>query len=438
MSDRSHITSEDAHASCCIASNQHSAAKELTSYQNSSASRRFLPAPSRQSPGIPKRFSTPSARQSAPRFVKSSAAHPSTPISRTPSRKRLEDEVDTSFEEHNSSSPPLPSRLRFSSSLSRPQEAIDDASDEDDILAESRSDELSRENDDDDLSDLLYLEQLRGNKAAQPPEPEQDARHSGTLSRKRRRTYAVETATEDVFAISSSPSPQKDHLAQISEDEDLQANVTSIKSLEDAERPAAESDEEVSCSPIGTSSAITATRFRIPTPAVFPPPRSSARPAFKLPPVQNVASLGRSATSSLPDAFSPSRRRGKKDYIPGGSADTVRNWVLALAAEESKTTQIYTESFRVVQMRDGHHESRCVLVEDEHGRKWILINESAKAGSDSMLREVTVGCSVGIRISSTVPNLQLDYQEQLDIHGRGQTNMPLNEWSVGIMWDVLE
>jgi hypothetical protein len=112
--------------------------------------------------------------------------------------------------------------------------------------------------------------------------------------------------------------------------------------------------------------------------------------------------------------------------------------VLALAAEESKTTQIYTESFRVAQMRDGHHESRCVLVEDEHGRKWILINESAKAGSDSMLRKVTVGSSVGIRISSAVPNLQPDCQEQLDIHGHGQANMPAGEWSVAIMWDVLQ
>jgi hypothetical protein len=434
VSDRSYITSDDAYAGFCIASNQDSAAKELTSYQNSSASRRFLPAPSRQSPGIPKRFNTPSASQSAPRFAKSTAVHTSTPISKTPSGKRLEDQIDSGFEEHNSSSPPLPSRLRFSSSLSRPRDAIDDASDEDDILAGGRSDELSRENDDDDLSDLLYLEQLRGNKAAQPSEPEQDARQS----RKRRRICATETATEDVFAISSSPSPKKDHPTQISEDEDLQANITSIKSLEDAERPAAESDEEVGCSPIGTLSAITATRFRIPTPAVFPPSRSSTRPAFKLPPVQNVASLGQSATSSLPDAFSPSRRRGKRDYIPGGSADTVRNWVLALAAEESKTTQIYTESFRVVQMRDGHHESRCVLVEDEHGRKWILINESAKAGSDSMLRKVSVGCSVGIRISSTVPNLQPDYQEQLDIHGHGQANMPADEWSVAIMWDVLQ
>jgi hypothetical protein len=438
VSDCGYITSDDAYASRCIASNQDSAAKELTSYQNSSASRRFLSAPSRQSPGIPKRFNTPSASQSAPRFAKPTAVYPSTPISRTPPGKRLEDEIDTGFEEHNSSSPPLPSRLRFSSSLARPRDAIDDASDEDDILAGSRSDELSRENSDDDLSDLLYLEQLRGNKAAQPPKPEQDVRQTGKLSRKRRRICATETATEDVFAISSSPSPKKDHPTQISEDDDLQANITSIKSLEDAERSAAESEEEVNYSPIGTLSAITATRFRIPTPAVFPPPRSSTRPAFKLPPVQNVASLGQSATSSLPDAFSPSRRRGKKDYIPGGSADTVRNWVLALAAEESKTTQIYTESFRVVQMRDAYHESRCVLVEDEHGRKWILINESAKAGSDSMLRKVTVGCSVGIRISSTIPNLQPDYQEQLDIHGHGETNMPADEWSVAIMWDVLQ
>jgi hypothetical protein len=323
----------------------------------------------------------------------------------------------------------LPSRLRFSSSLSRRRDAIDDASDEDDILARNKSDELSRENDDDDLSDL---EQLRGNKIAQPPEPEQDARQSGKLSRKRRRIHAIDTATEGVFAISSSPSPEKDHPTQISRDEDLLANITSNKPLEDAEPPAAESEDEIGSSPIGTVSATTATRFRIPTPAVFPMPRSSTRPAFKLPPAQNVVSPGQSATLSLPDAFSPSRRRSKKDYIPGGSADTVRNWVLALAAEESKTTQIYTESFRVVRISDGHHENRCVLVEDENGRKWALINESTKVGSDSVLRKVTVGCSVGIRIGNTVPNLQLD------IHGPGQTSVPANEWSLGIMWDVLE
>src|SRR5437868_1484711 len=103
------------------------AAKELTSYQNSPASRRFLPAPSRQSSGIPKRFNTPSASQSAPR----SAVYPSTPISRPLSSKRLEDEIDTGAEDHNPSSPTLPSRLRFSSSLSRRRDAIDDASDED-------------------------------------------------------------------------------------------------------------------------------------------------------------------------------------------------------------------------------------------------------------------------------------------------------------------
>jgi hypothetical protein len=288
------------------------------------------------------------------------------------------------------------------------------------------------------LPDLLYPEQLRGNKAAQPPDRGQDVRQTEKLSRKRRRIYATETATGNVFTISSSPSPEKDHLAQISEDEDVQANITSIVSLEDAERPAAESDEEVGSSPTGRVSAIMTTRFRIPNPSGVPTSRSSARPAFKLPPVQNVVSPGRSATSSLPDAFSPSRRRGKKDYIPGGSADTVRNWVLALAAEESKATQIYTETFRVVQMRDGHHASRCVVVEDENSRKWILINESARAGSDSMLKKVTVGCSVGIRVSCTVPNLQLDYQEQLDIRGRGPASMPANEWLVGIMWDVLE
>jgi hypothetical protein len=424
----SHNAPDDAYASSCIASNQITTAKQLTGHQNPSAPRRFLAVSSTQSHVDQRKSNTRATGQSANCFAKPTPLSSSTPFAKTSSIRKSEDEVETCFEEQSSSSPPLPTRLRFSSSLSRYRDAIDDASDGDEVLAASRPENVA-EDDEDDLSDLLYLERLRDTKAPRRSEGEHDVHRFELMSRKRQRTSDAETAIDDVIAISSSLSPEQPYSGRVSDDDDF---------LEDTE---AHADENFTSSPTGPTSALASSRFLIPTPAVFPTPTSSTRPSFKVPHGQNVATLSQSASSSLPDAFSPSRRRGKKDYILGGAADTVRSWVLALAAEESKAAQTYIERFRVVEIGDDHREGSCELVKDENGRRWLLINESAKGGGrgcDLIPRKVTVGCSVGIRASGAALNLRLDLRKQLETNRPKETKPMTEEWSIGIMWDILE
>ena len=63
--------------------------------------------------------------------------------------------------------------------------------------------------------------------------------------------------------------------------------------------------------------------------------------------------------------------------MPGGAADTVRSWVLALAAaaadDEAPAGQTtYTERFTVVETADdGPEEARCSLVRDENGTRFV-------------------------------------------------------------------
>jgi hypothetical protein len=431
---------DDAYASSCTASDRIRTAKQLTSYQNSSASRRFLPTSSAQSLVAQRKFNSPVVGQQADRFAKSTPVVSSTPFGKTASVRRTEDEIDAVVEERSSSSPPLPARLRFSSSLSRHRDNIDDASDEDEVADAGRPENIPQD-DDDDLSHLLYLEKIRGTKTPQHSERENGLHQAKAIPRKRQRISGTGTARDDVIAISSSPSPEPTYSAQVSDDEDIQNGFSHGHSGGTTAEPLAPAYDEFTSSPTGPVSPLGSSKFRIPTHAVFPTPISSTKLSFKLPQVQSAATLGQSASSSLPDAFSPSRRRGKKDYIPGGAADTVRSWVLALATEESKAGQTYTERFKVVEMTDGYREDRCELVRDENGRRWLLMNENAKvggSGSDSELQKVTVGRSVGIRVGNTALSLQLDRRKQLDKDSPNEIENLAEEWSVGTKWDLLD
>ena len=327
----------------------------------------------------------------------------------------------------------MPSRLRFSSSLSRHRDVIDDGSDEGEIPAASEAGNSALD-DDAGFPDLRCLEHLQGSNVRRPTDSEHDPQRTKSLPRKRRRISGTDKFTDDAIAISSSPSPELLHSMDMSDDEDFHTGLSDV----DHE---VELEKDTSSSPIGPSPAIASTRFRMPTPAAFHTPVPSARLTFKLPQVQAAAVQGQSVGSSLPDAFSPSRRRGKKDYIPGGAADTVRSWILALAAQESNAAQAYTYRFRVVEMRDDGGDGRCVLVKDESCRWWLLINEGNKAargGNNAAATKVTVGSLVGIKDSSVALNLRLDHLERLDVRRSSVLNTVGKEWSVGIIWDVLE
>lgn len=374
---------------------------------------------------------TPTAGQSASRFAKPASVSSSALFAKSPSVRRPEDEIETGVEEPSSSSPPLPTRFRFSP---RPRDSIDDDIDGDEVLDASRPEKVAQD-DEDDLSDLFSLERSRDTTTRRQSEHEYDVHRTEATPRKRQRTSEADTAMDNVITVSSSPSPEQHHTRHVSDNEDFPTGFSHI------EPPAEHTDEDFTSSPTGPSSALVNSRFRIPTPAVFPMPTASTRPSFKLPQGPSAGTSGQSASSALPDAFSPSRRHGRKEYQPGGAADTVRSWVLALAAEESKAGQTYTERFRVVEMRNDSCEGRCELVKDEHGRKWLLINGSANVGglgSNSVSRTLTIGCSVGIKASSTSRNLQLNLRDQLETDGRSDVEKMAGEWSIGIMWDVLE
>ena len=365
----------------------------------------------------------------------------STPFAKTPSVRRPQDEIEAEFEERSSSSPVLPTRLRFPSSLSRHGDAIDDASDDEEGEAARRPQSLVHD-DEDDLSDLLYLEKLRDTKALRHPDHEYGVYQFSSLPRKRQRISETDTAMDDVIALSSSPSPAPPHSVQVSDGEDYQVGFSHLDPVEAAEASESHADEDFTSSPTGLTSTSASSKFRRPMSPAFPTSTPFTRPAFKTPQVQSAAAMDQSTFSSLPDAFSPSRRRGKKDYIPGGAADTVRSWILALAADESKANQTYTKTFKVLETTNGYRGDRCELVKDEDDRRWLLINEGAKAGgreSDSAPKKPTVGCTIGIRASSTAMNLQPERPKPkpLDKGSENEVEMIAEEWSVGILWDVL-
>ena len=89
--------------------------------------------------------------------------------------------------------------------------------------------------------------------------------------------------------------------------------------------------------------------------------------------------------TALPDIFSPSRRKGKRDYVPGGTADLVRNWVLSIAAQEPQITASDEVVVVISQIKEDS-SGRFVLVVDEDGSQWLL-PEQHNAGVSSTVSQ---------------------------------------------------
>ena len=86
------------------------------------------------------------------------------------------------------------------------------------------------------------------------------------------------------------------------------------------------------------------------------------------------ARLDLEASTVLPDAFSPSRRKGKREYTPGGLADTVRSWVLGAASEEVQRGRM-TERRLAVRHAESDASGRVVHITDEDGQDWLLVGK---------------------------------------------------------------
>ena len=113
-----------------------------------------------------------------------------------------------------------------------------------------------------------------------------------------------------------------------------------------------------------------------------------------------TAQLG--SKSVLPDIFSPSRRKGKREYIPGGSAELVRRWVLGVSAQDSLSAGLPEISITVSQVQIDS-SGRFGIVIDETGLQWLLPDQQRKAGigCDSDLNGLRPGSRVLLKGQAT-------------------------------------
>ena len=351
-----------------------------------------------------------------------------------------------SFGDEVTSSPSLPSRHRFSSSVPRNDEAINATSEEGEGLGPEHigAGEDNGSGEHDDNADVLYLEQLRGarssNRNVEPIEGGLGD-ESGRPPSKKRKISGESGHRRDVITISSSPSPNQTSLKggsdhDMSDTDSVNLNPTE-KRAQDENGP---DMADVATSPTGPVSTVPSSRFRPPTPAIFPAPTPLAKPLFKKPPDHRDDLISNLAGATLPDAFSPSRRRVKRDYVSGSAADTVRNWVLGLAAEESKAGQGYVEKVRVVEIRRDDGENRSTVVRGEDGRFWLLIDEHAGIATrshDAARREVHVGRTIGIRGGGT--GLEISLRKWMSSGlVRDPTDESMENWGVSVLWDVFD
>jgi hypothetical protein len=180
---------------------------------------------------------------------------------------------------------------------------------------------------------------------------------------KRLKISCESAETRDAILISSSDSEASDHY-----DEE---HPTSKRPNNSKPKPFSLdsdlSDDDTPSSPTHTRTT-THPRFKAPAPPSTAT-QQPTKPTFK-------PLLPSQLTTPLPETFSPSRRRGRRDYIPSGYADTVRSWVLELAAAESRAGH-EGKDLKTLRVGDIRHdlEGRCASVLDERGMEWLLVSQ---------------------------------------------------------------
>lgn len=216
---------------------------------------------------------------------------------------------------------------------------------------------------DDQLEEVSPLYGRKGHEGNQ-----EHRRRIFTSAPKRRKVSHPAPGTKEPITISSSPENDELHDIDIGDDasssaaqSDLDDNLARTAKLQ------------------GNDDSHKFTRFR---PAVAEVLDSPSLPPTVFKSMQEDSeqiSIGSGPV--LPDVFSPSRRRGKRDYVHGGSADLVRSWVLNIAAQESQVTSLSEETVVVAQIQKDH-SGRFVVVVDENGAQWLLPEQQKKAGGN--------------------------------------------------------
>ena len=173
-------------------------------------------------------------------------------------------------------------------------------------------------------------------------------------------------------------------------------------------------------------------RFRTPRPQKSA--SHTTKPFFKVPAVQLLASEKTTNSLLLPETFSPSRRQGRHDYVPGGAAETVRSWILGLTATETKQSLDETRQIEVRHARLDRTR-RCVVVTTTTDERWLLVNHRGgrmEPAADSLddISAVQEGSIVLIKGTST--NWKIPPYMELT----GGVRTLTKELNVAVLWEI--
>jgi hypothetical protein len=413
-------------------------------FQTPASSRRFLPLSSSsaqpqtniQTPA-PVKQPLGSTHYSLP---SSSSKFPQTPRFKIISGKP-KDDIEASFE-NESSSPLLPSRSKFTPSTWGGHDDIDDL-DEDTATRGHESYTKSRKEEEYILVEPSLQENLKGHSRAKSKiaDPVQDSVEDVFMSTSRKRQRVSGSNEEFIDEVRNSPSPNPLKGRDVVDDEDKYEHLNIQRDTQAEVDDTPNEASSPSISPV-IGPSLVPSRFRLPNTRATDVKRQSrapafAKPSFKAPPVYLQTSTFPSSGPAFPDAFSPSRRRRKRDYIANGAAETVRNWVLGLAAEESQSGRLPRQAqpeaehicvAEVTQDRSG----RCVVVQSEDGKTWLLVGPQGMQAS----RDRMSGALTSISAGSTIDLKGAGTQWQLNVHDRSSTGEPRIPYSVSVFWDL--
>lgn len=204
------------------------------------------------------------------------------------------------------------------------------------------------------------------------------------------------------YPDAETPMPKRRKVSRPQIDLHEPINISSSPSDVMPHSPAISESGDDGLSPAKPATPHTTSRFRAAGPPVnVQDDHRSSRPAFKA--VESRSSTLDILGSVLPEAFTPSRRKGKHDYLHGGLADTVRSWVLQISTEESQRGNRY-EQETVLSAAAVDRSRRSITATDSSGTQWLLAGSqpwSSTSISRSSVERMNEGKEVTIRGSST-------------------------------------
>ena len=174
-------------------------------------------------------------------------------------------------------------------------------------------------------------------------------------------------------------------------------------------------------SPTKPTTPQTTTRFRTALSMNLTNDNRPSKPIFR--PVDSRSNNPEVLGSVLPEAFTPSRRRGKHEYVQGGLADTVRGWVLQISTDES---QRGNREESEVSLCDAvmDRSRRAISALDPEGLQWLLAGSQPWSSSSvysSAVEQMNNGRDVtirGISTSWTVPLNSMGLGPDIQVAGQ--------------------